>query len=164
MVMTPIRFTILGEPASKANQRKLATVGPADNRRLLFIKSKKARSYVDDAVRQIPGEARQRLEGPVRVAMRIYYASERPDLDESLILDVLQDQWAKKPDPRGNRVLLQGGVYRNDRQVRTRYVEHAIDRTNPRTEILVLPIAPQQGPVDLFTALEEAEREAAMEF
>jgi hypothetical protein len=157
-MIEPIRFTILGEPASKANSRELVMIGGRPS----FIKSKKALRYVRDTVPQIPVPARQRLEGPLRVAMRIYYASELPDLDESLVLDALQDQWSKKDKLTGKRTLLQPGVYRNDRQVRTRFVDHAIDRVNPRTEIIVVPRAAQQ--LDLMAALEQAEREAALEF
>lgn len=88
--MDSIKFTILGEPASKANSRRPATVGRGDQRRTLWIKSTKALDYEADAMRQIPPAARVMLEGPVSVSMWIFYATERPDLDESLILDVLQ--------------------------------------------------------------------------
>jgi hypothetical protein len=140
-------FTILGEPASKANSRELATIGPKDNRRTILRKSDKALDYEHSALKQIPPRARQRLEGPVRVTMRIYYASERPDLDESVILDVLQDRYAKDPIT-GERKLVQHGVYRNDRQVRSKRVDWALDRVNPRAEIIVEPLQPQQ--VDLL--------------
>ena len=150
--MTRIAFTIIGEPASKANSRKLATVGAADKRRTLFIKSQKAREYEHDALRQIPVWARQRLEGPVKVTMTIFYASERPDLEEALVLDVLQDRWARSTRIAAmadgavekSRQLLQAGVYRNDRQVRWKDIRHAISRDNPRAEILVEALQPQQ--------------------
>lgn len=140
-----LRFTILGEPASKANQRKLVSIGgkPA------LIKSDKALAYEDSAVRQIPSWARVQLEGPVCVTMTLFYASERPDLDESIVLDILQDRYSKqKKDKAGNvvrpRTLLAKGVYHNDRQVRERHVFHAIDARNPRAEILVEPRQAQQ--------------------
>lgn len=141
-----IVFTILGEPASKANQRQIVTIGDRPS----LIKSKKARSFESDALRQIPPAARQRIEGPVRVTLRIFYASERPDLDESVVLDVLQDRWVnEKRDDAGNvirpRTLVQQGVYRNDRQVREKHVFHSIDRANPRTEVLVEPLQAQQA-------------------
>ena len=140
-----IRFTILGEPASKANSRQIVTIGDRPS----SIKSKKARSYEADALMQIPPAARQRLQGPVRIWLRIFYASERPDLDESIVLDVLQDRYGKAPKdangkPCGPRPLIQAGVYRNDRQVRERHVWHAIDRKNPRTEIALEAIQVQQ--------------------
>ena len=50
----------------------------------------------------------------MRVTLRIWYASERPDLDEAVVLDVLQDRYGKAPkDAQGNacgpRPLLQSG-------------------------------------------------------
>ena len=62
------------------------------------------------------------LEGELRVSMTIYYASQRPDLDPSLILDAMQ-----------------GKIYVNDRQVREIHLYHAIDKDNPRAEITVEP-------------------------
>ena len=106
------------------------------------IKSEKALAYERDALRQIPPAARRRFAGPVRVTLRIFYATELPDLDESLILDVLQDRYAKPKNL--DRYLVQAGVYRNDRQVREKHVFHAIDQANPRAEITVEALLPQQ--------------------
>lgn len=140
-----IAFTIFGEPASKANQRKLVSFGD----RPALIKSDKARAYERSALQQIPPKARVRLEGPLRVTLRIWYATERPDLDESVILDVLQDQWFRPKRGDGvvqqERILGQPGVYRNDRQVREKHVFHGIDRKNPRTEVIVEPLQAQQA-------------------
>lgn len=136
--MDPIEFTILGEPASKANSRELVTI----NHRPAIIKSQKARSYVRSALLQIPVEYRRRLEGPVEIQLRIYYSSERPDLDESVVLDILQDQWTRMGN--GQRLLVQAGVYRNDRQVRRKVVEHGIDKRNPRVEVRIIPRQAQQ--------------------
>jgi Holliday junction resolvase RusA-like endonuclease len=146
-----IRLTILGEPASKANSRKLVVIGGMPR----IIKGEKALAYEKDALRQIPPKARQRLEGPVRVTMRIFYASERPDLDESLILDCLQDRFGKGHDEdfTPERQLVQAGVYRNDRQVRERHTYHAIDKKNPRAEIVVEPLPEDQPALPL--AVEE---------
>ncbi|HEV6964619.1 hypothetical protein [Roseateles sp.] len=137
-----IALTILGEPASKANSRKIVTFG----KRPATIKSDKARDFEEAALRQIPPAARVQLQGPVRVTMRIYYASQRPDLDESVVLDVLQDRYQTvKVGGEKQRVLVQRGVYVNDRQVREKHVFHAIDRKNPRAEIIVEPLQGQQG-------------------
>lgn len=138
-VRGPIEFVILGQPASKANSRQIVTI--AD--RPQVIKSKEARAYEEMALRQVPPRARVRLEGPVSITLRIFYASERPDLDESVVLDVLQDRW-KKVKETGERVLLQPGVYRNDRQVREKHVFHGIDKRNPRTEVRIVPLQAQQ--------------------
>lgn len=141
--MNPIKFIIYGEAASKANSRELATIGRGDSRRTILRKSDKALSYEHSALRQIPPAMRQRIEGPVCVTLRIWYASERPDLDESLVLDILQDRWAR-PKGQDKRVLIQAGVYRNDRQVREKHVIHGIDKRNPRTEVTVEPLHAQQ--------------------
>ena len=143
-----VELLILGEPASKANQRELVTFGRGENARPALIKSEKARNYERDALKQIPPAARLRLEGPVRVTLHIFYASERPDLDESVVLDVLQDRY-KKDKRSGERVLIQNGVYRNDRQVREKHVYHAIDRLNPRAEIEVETMVLQQPALPL---------------
>jgi Holliday junction resolvase RusA-like endonuclease len=140
-----IQLTILGQPCSKANSRQIVTI----KGRPTPIKSKEALAYERDALKQIPPSARQRIEGPVRVTLRLFYASERPDLDESIVLDVLQDRWGKMPKDADleqitERPLLQAGVYRNDRQVREKHVFHAIDKRNPRAEITVEPMHAQQ--------------------
>ena len=138
-----LSFTILGEPASKANQRKLVTFGRGEKARPALIKSDKARAYEAAAVLQIPAFAKRMLTGELRVTLRIFYASQRPDLDESVILDVLQAKYSKA-DGQGGRRLVRRGVYVNDRQVREKHVYHAIDKQNPRAEIVVEAFDPQQ--------------------
>lgn len=133
-----ITFTIIGEAASKANSRRHVTT----NGKSRSIKSDKALGFERDALRQIPPAARMRLEGPVCVTLHMYYASERPDLDESLVLDVLQDRWKDVHTAPGvkSRQLIQAGVYRNDRQAREKHIYHHVDRSNPRVEVEVHPI------------------------
>lgn len=139
--LDPVRLVIYGEPASKANQRQLVSFPDGrGGKRPALIKSQKARDYENDALRQIPPAARARFACPVKVTMRVFYASERPDLDESVILDVLQDRFVKQGDA---RVLVQKGVYRNDRQVREKHVYWGKDPKNPRAEIEVEPIIAQ---------------------
>ena len=55
--------------------------------------------------------------------MKIYYKTRRPDLDESLILD-----------------LLQGKIYKNDRSIKLKYVLHGLDKEEPRTVLIVGPV------------------------
>ena len=135
-----IRLTILGEPCSKSNTSQIVRMGE----RVSIGKSVDAKAYIKAALPQIPPKARQRIEGPVRFTATLYYASERRDLDEGQILDVLQDQW-KRDKRTGERVLVQAGVYRNDRQVREKHIRHAIDKANPRAEILIEPLVPQEA-------------------
>lgn len=128
MTADVLRLTILGEPASKANSRKLVLFGRGSNARPGIIKSEKAREYEKTAIPQVQTQCRLAgwtciATGKVKVSLRVFYASERPDLDESVILDVLQQI-----------------VYSNDRQVREKHVFHFIDRDNPRAEVEVEPL------------------------
>ena len=118
--MKPVYLVVYGEPASKANSRKLVLFG----NRPASIKSDKARGYARDFVLQVRA-LDPLLEGELRMDLWIYYATRRPDLDESLILD-----------------LLQGKVYENDRQVRERHVYHQIDKASPRIEVIIRPRDP----------------------
>lgn len=108
-------FTVFGEPASKANSRQLVRL----NNRPMFIKSKKARDYVSAFKLQCP-KLPVLMEGDLVVHIKIYYASRRPDLDESVILDAMQ-----------------GLIYENDRQVKEKHVYHGLDKDNPRSEIRI---------------------------
>jgi Holliday junction resolvase RusA-like endonuclease len=133
----PLRFTIYGQAQSKANSRELVTIrGQARS-----IKSKAALAYVEAALLQIPPACRVRMEGEVRMTLRMYYPTQLPDMDETLLLDILQDQFrtVRVRAGKSQRVLTQAGVYRNDRQVRERHVYHFIDRDRPRVEIEVEP-------------------------
>jgi Holliday junction resolvase RusA-like endonuclease len=138
--MTRVRLVILGQPCSKSNTSQIVRMGE----RVSIGKSVDAKAYIKAALPQIPPKARQRIEGPVRFTATLYYVSERRDLDEGQILDVLQDQW-KRDKRTGERVLVQAGVYRNDRQVREKHIRHAIDKANPRAEILIEPLVPQEA-------------------
>ena len=151
-----IAFTILGEVASMKNSRQIVQFGD----RPALIKSPKARDYERTAALQIPPEARQMLTGPVRVTMRLYYASERPDLDGALLLDILAAKYKKTKGKlsrvgdgtyayaNGERVLVSKGVYENDRQVRELHCYHGIDRANPRAEIEIESLQPQQAVIE----------------
>ena len=100
-----------GEPASKANSRRWTG--------RFFIKSEKALNYAKEFAKQCP-KLESLLEGDLRVTIRIYYASRRPDLDASLIFD-----------------LMQGFVYTNDRQLKEQHLYWGLDKENPRAEIVV---------------------------
>jgi Holliday junction resolvase RusA-like endonuclease len=84
-----------------------------------LIKSQKALDYSEAFRAQCPPLAKL-MDGDLRVTMRIYYATRRPDLDESLILD-----------------LMQGLIYENDRQVKERHTYWGLDPANPRAEIII---------------------------
>ena len=157
-----IRFTIFGQPCSKANSRRLVHIPDGQGgKRASFVKSRDALDYEREALRQIPPVYRRQLEGPVRVTIRIFYETERPDLDESIVLDVLQDRYARSKET-GERVLVQKGVIKNDRQVREKHIFHHIDRREPRAEIEVEPIAAPQA--DLLARQRSIRDEAGAPF
>jgi len=114
--MTTIFFIVNGEPASKSNSRKLVTI----KGRPAFIKSDKARKYVKQFEEQCPQMGDSMFLDDVEVEMTVFYASRRPDLDESVILDCMQ-----------------GFIYKNDRQVKRKVVTWGLDKENPRSEITV---------------------------
>ena len=132
----PCIVSILGEPASKANSRRLVFIGGKPR----FIKSKKALLYSRDFDLQCP--VRKNLfEEDLSIAIKIYYRTRRPDLDESLILD-----------------LLEGKVYKNDRSIKSKYVEHGLDKEHPRSLIVISSLGNQDLVRNtLLTLVEEEE-------
>jgi len=106
-----ITFTILGEPASKSNGRRWTGK--------FLIKSEKALNYSDMFKQQCP-VLDPLMDGDLRVTMKIWYASRRPDLDASLIFDLMQDC-----------------IYKNDRAVKEQHLYWGLDKNNPRAEITV---------------------------
>lgn len=123
---SPVSFTwiVRGEPASKANSRRVVRIGGLSR----LIKSQKALTYTDVFKAQAR-PLKALVEGDVRVSMIIHYASRRPDLDESLILD-----------------LLQGVAYLNDRQVKEKHIYWALDKKDPRAEIIVDALPKKEKP------------------
>lgn len=123
----PWSKTIYGEPASKANSRKVVRIKSVTR----SIRSDKARGYAGDFAMQCRS-LNPMFEGDVEVTLEIYYASRRPDLDESIILDCLQAC----------------GVYRNDRQVRAKHVLGFVDKSSPRVVIRIAHVASGVEPID----------------
>ena len=109
------RYEIEGEPASKANSRRIVMRG----NKLASIKSAKALHYADAFRAQLPADPVPYL-GNVKIEVDVWYASRRPDLDISLILD-----------------LLQGHAYVNDRQVKEQHARWHLDTERPRCVILI---------------------------
>ena len=115
-------FTILSEPASKANSRRLFRRGHNRKSHPVIIKSQKALDYIKNFNLQCP-TLNPLFESDVEVEMTIFYASRRPDLDESVILDAMQDR-----------------IYKNDRQVKSKIIRWGLSKSNPRAEIKVRPL------------------------
>ena len=99
------------------------------------IKSKKALAYSKAFTQQCP-----HLDPPwdedLIIAMKIFYKSRRPDLDESLILD-----------------LLQGPVYKNDRAVKMKYIQHGLSKENPRVVMAIGPLAQASEVIKVYEVL-----------
>jgi hypothetical protein len=115
MAAFDVTFTVYGEPASKANSRKMVMI----KGRPALIKSQKARDYVSFFEAQCP-TLKVPTTDDVMVEMMIHYASRRPDLDESLILDCMQNR-----------------IYKNDRQVKQKFIYWGLDKEEPRSIIRV---------------------------
>jgi Holliday junction resolvase RusA-like endonuclease len=123
-----ISFMIYGEPASKANSRRVVRY----NNLSRVIKSQKALAYSDQFRQQcVPLDPL--MDGDLVMTIHIWYGSRRPDLDDSLILD-----------------LMQGVIYKNDRQVKERHLYWHLDKDNPRSYITIEKKAPgvSRGNVD----------------
>lgn len=110
-----VSFVVFGEPASKANSRRWTGK--------FFIKSEKALNYAKMFKQQCP-VVNPLMRGDLRVSIKIFYASRRPDLDASLIFDLMQD-----------------AIYENDRQVKEQHLFWGLDKENPRAEITVEKIS-----------------------
>ena len=102
-----------------------------------FIKSKKALGYSSGFNTQV-GCRKELIEDDVCIAIKIFYKSRRPDLDESLILDLLEDK-----------------VYKNDRQLKLKHIEWGLDKEDPRAIIVVGP----QDQKDLVIEVKLSKRE-----
>ncbi len=150
--MSAVRFTILGQPISLKNSFRVVTIRGHGS----LTKTTEAKAYERDFRRQMPPAARVMFEGPVKVTIRAFYTWEGPDLDCALLLDLMQAEYGRLrgklralgdgqfAEEIGERVLLSRGVYKNDRQVRDLRLIHGIDKLNPRAEIEVEPLLPQQ--------------------
>ena len=67
--------------------------------------------------------------GPVCLVLVIYYSSKASDLDESLVMDALE----------------QGGAYKNDNQVFQKWSEKHLDNEDPRIEVTITPVVEGVG-------------------
>ena len=114
--MWDIDFIILGEPASAKNQRRIVLYG--DRPRL--IKSKKALDYCDSFNSQCP-TLEAIIETDCVLRIDVWYKSRRPDLS---CTDLIMD-------------LLQGKIYKNDRQVKGQMSLWNLDKKDPRCRVRV---------------------------
>lgn len=116
---------VKGEPASKSNSRRLIRV----KGKTRVIKSEKALRYKEEFLSQVKA-LEDPIEGDVELGVVVWYATRRPDLDVSLIMDLLQD----------------AGVIKNDRQIKIIRAYHQLDRENPRAVIGLRKISEDSTP------------------
>ena len=119
--LIPWSAVILGECASKANSRRIVRIGG----KIASIKSRKALSYGEAFKLQCPS-LHPMFKDDIVVEASIFYASRRPDLDDSLLLDLMQNK-----------------IYANDRSVKRRDIKWGLDKDNPRVELLVRLCTPE---------------------
>lgn len=118
---------IKGKLASKANSRKITFKGG----RPRSIKSERAFDFIERF--NLFAKRGPVFEDDVILAVRVYYESRRTDLDISLLKDLLQNY-----------------AYENDRQVKMEFADWAIDRQDPRVEIVVAPRGEWREVVDFL--------------
>lgn len=112
-----IKFSIKGQPYSKANNRIPVRMKSG---RQIWIKNAKAQKYLEEFIRQAPKNIH--FTKPVKLICTIVYESNRPDLDESLIMDGLQK----------SRIL------KNDRQIVEKHIYKAVpDKNCPQAIIKI---------------------------
>lgn len=134
-------FTILGQPYSKANSRKVVLI----KGKVRVIKSSKALKYSKEVRASLPVRT-SLFEEDVFVAAKIFYKTRRPDLDESLILDLLQDH-----------------IYKNDRQVKGKHIIWGLDKENPRAVVCCGPLDRSNDIIETLHAFLKEECDAGSE-
>jgi Holliday junction resolvase RusA-like endonuclease len=128
----PFIVSVPGETASKSNSRQRVLIHGVSR----YIKSKKALIYSKNFCILCPIRDVLYTEDVV-VGIKMFYRTRRPDLDETLVLDLLQDK-----------------AYVNDRQVKARFALWGLDKNNPRVEIFVAPLSMTQDAVKYILALD----------
>lgn len=110
--------TISGQPCSKSNSRRLVRFG----NRPASIKSAKGIAYQESFLWQVKTKRPPvPLAEPMALYALVFYESQRPDLDVSLIMDCLQH----------------AEIIKNDRLLREQHLYHAIDKSNPRCVLIL---------------------------
>lgn len=112
--MREITLKINGELCSKSNSRRIVTRGKYPR----IIKSEKALMFEASALLQISQQLKDHkpFDSYVGIEIHVWYASRRPDLDVSLIQDILE----------------KAKIYKNDRQVAEIKALKYLDKNNPR--------------------------------
>lgn len=165
-------FTLIGKAVSKANSRRIVPFGTKEVKEgdkvvglrpiVRSIKSEEALDF-ESVGFQIPAFAQLRLEGPVKITAIIRYNSTKPDLDESLLLDILQDQFKFVGKGKGRRKYLwRPGVYMNDRQIDEKHIMRGPVSDPPSIDVRIEPLFMWAAEIPGFATIEQQqERERA---
>lgn len=125
-----LAITIFGRPMTKKNSRQHVMV----RGRMIPIASKPYREWEQDALKQITGQMRKKIDYPVNVAYRIFpWRDGMADLAGYI--------------QAGNDMLVKAGVLKDDSGWRPKIVARhdgseivAVDKAQPRMEILITSI------------------------
>lgn len=114
--------TILGQPPSKSNSYRIVTINGHGS----LCKSPALKQYEKDFYIQCDQYRDKNIEGYFELHLRVYFRSQRSDLDNSIkaILDCLQSVKAIK----------------NDNQCTKLIIDKFLDKENPRIEFKIVPI------------------------
>ena len=114
--------TILGNTPSKSNCYKIVTIGKHSS----LAKTKALKDYENKFYIQCDKYRNAKISGYFELHLKVFYPSERSDLDNSLkiILDCLQKVNAIQNDNRCIKII----------------AEKYLDRERPRIEFLIKPI------------------------
>ncbi len=125
-----ISLTIRGELLGKSNSRRLVRIGGKPR----LIKSPAALEFLKGAMIQLRPKLvnHHAFTGPVRMDIIIHYKTKRPDLDVSLIQDILEQKKSKET----GQVTFEG-VYLNDRQVHEIHAYKQYDKEDPRLDVTI---------------------------
>lgn len=117
--MDMIELKINGKLYNKSNARKFTHI----RGRPMLIKSNEAQLYEQSAILQIKTQlgSHTAFEEPVVLEVHVWYENKRPDLDVSLLQDILE----------------KAGVYKNDRLVHEIHAFKYFDKDNPRVLVRV---------------------------
>lgn len=113
-------FIVMGQPPSKSNCYRIIKLGNHGS----LAKTPALKAYESTFFTQVPGNIREiNLTSELDITLHCFFSSKRPDLDNAAkaILDCLQ----------------KAKVIKNDNLVYKLLMTKAIDKLNPRVEIII---------------------------
>lgn len=122
-----ITFVVFGNLPRKSNSRQVFR-NPR-TKKIMFVKSKKARDFTDEFLNQVAHLPKNTFpeKTPLKLTATIYYQSNRSDLSDELLCDLLE----------------KAEIIGNDRYIFEKVLYKGIDSENPRCEFK-LEILPEK--------------------